>query len=99
LRVEVPEELPAIHAAPHRLRQVLNNLLSNAIKFTPPKGLISLCVEEKLDCLQVEVMDTGTGIPPEDLPYVFDEFFRGRNVERTGAGLGAIHRQEDRGSP
>ena len=88
LRVEVPEELPAIHAAPHRLRQVLNNLLSNAIKFTPPKGLISLCVEEKLDCLQVEVMDTGTGIPPEDLPYVFDEFFRGRNVERTGAGLG-----------
>jgi signal transduction histidine kinase len=34
------------------------------------------------------VMDTGVGIPPEDLPYVFDEFFRGRNVERTGAGLG-----------
>lgn len=88
LRVEMPEELPIIHAAPHRLRQVLNNLLSNAIKFTPPKGSINLCVEEKLDCLQVEVMDTGTGISPEDLPYVFDEFFRGRNVERTGAGLG-----------
>ncbi len=88
LRVEAPEELPTIRAAPHRLRQVLNNLMSNAIKFTPPKGVISLCVEEKLDCLQVEVMDTGTGISPEDLPYVFDEFFQGRNVERTGAGLG-----------
>jgi signal transduction histidine kinase len=88
LRVEAPEELPTIRAAPHRLRQVLNNLLSNAIKFTPPKGVISLCVEEKLDCLQVEVMDTGTGISPEDLPYVFDEFFQGRNVERAGAGLG-----------
>ncbi len=88
LRVQVPEELPVIHAAPHRLRQVLNNLLSNAIKFTPAKGLITLCVEEKVDCLQVEVMDTGPGITPEDLPYIFDEFFRGRTVERTGAGLG-----------
>jgi len=88
VQVELPEKMPVIHAAPHRLRQVLNNLLSNAIKFTPPKGLITLCVEEKVDCLQVEVMDTGTGILPEDLPYVFDEFFQGRNVERTGAGLG-----------
>lgn len=88
LRVEVPEELPVIQAAPHRLRQVLNNLLSNAIKFTPPEGLITICVEDKRDCLQVVVTDTGVGIPPEDLPYVFDEFFRGRNVERTGAGLG-----------
>jgi len=33
-------------------------------------------------------MDTGVGIPPEDMPYIFDEFFRGRDVERTGAGLG-----------
>ena len=88
LRVEVPEKLPVIHAATHRLRQVLNNLLSNAIKFTPPKGLITLSVEDKGDHLQVEVMDTGAGIPPEDLSYVFDEFFRGRDVERTGAGLG-----------
>jgi len=88
LRVEMPGELPIIHAAPHRLRQVLNNLLSNAIKFTPPEGLITISVEDKRECLQVEVMDTGVGIPPEDLPYVFDEFFRGRNVERTGAGLG-----------
>ncbi len=88
LRVEMPAELPVIQAAPHRLRQVLNNLLSNAIKFTPPEGLITLTVEEKEDHLQVEVRDTGVGIPPEDLCYVFDEFFRGRDVERTGAGLG-----------
>lgn len=88
LRVEVPEKLPVIHAAPHRLRQVLNNLLSNAIKFTPPQGLITINVEDKRDHLRVEVTDTGGGISPEDLPYVFDEFFRGRDVERTGAGLG-----------
>ena len=88
LRVEVPEKLPVIHAAPHRLRQVLNNLLSNAIKFTPPQGLITINVEDKRDHLRVEVTDTGAGISPEDLPYVFDEFFRGRDVERTGAGLG-----------
>jgi signal transduction histidine kinase len=67
---------------------VLNNLLSNAIKFTPSEGLITISVEDKRDCFQVEVMDTGVGIPPDDLPYVFDEFFRGRNAERTGAGLG-----------
>ena len=88
LRVEVPDKLPVIQAAPHRLRQVLNNLLSNAIKFTPPEGLITLSVEDKEDLLQVEVMDTGAGIPPEDLPYIFDDFFRGRDVDRTGAGLG-----------
>jgi signal transduction histidine kinase/CRP-like cAMP-binding protein len=88
LYVEVPEELPVIQAAPHRLRQVLNNLLSNAIKFTPSEGLITISVEDKRDYLQVVVMDTGAGITSEDLPYVFDEFFRGRNVERTGAGLG-----------
>lgn len=88
LRVEMPEKLPVIHAAPHRLRQVLNNLLSNAIKFTPPEGLITISVEDKRDYLQVVVMDTGVGITSEDLPYVFDEFFRGRDVERTGAGLG-----------
>ena len=88
LQVECPKELPVIHAAPHRLRQVLNNLLTNAIKFTPAQGLITISVEDRGDCLQVEVMDTGTGIPPEDLPHIFDEFFRGRDVERTGAGLG-----------
>jgi len=88
LRVECPEELPAIHAAPHRLRQVLNNLLVNAVKFTPANGLITLSVEDRGECFQVEVTDTGVGIPAEDLPYVFDEFFHGRDAERTGAGLG-----------
>ena len=88
LRVDMPDELPVIRAAPHRLRQVLNNLLTNAVKFTPPKGLITLCVEDKHNHLQVEVMDTGVGIPTEDLPHVFDEFFRGRDVQRAGAGLG-----------
>ena len=88
LRVEMPEELPVIHAAPNRLRQVLNNLLSNAIKFTPPREVITVTVQDLDDHLRVEVMDTGVGIPPEDMPYIFDEFFRGRDVERTGAGLG-----------
>jgi signal transduction histidine kinase len=88
LQVEIPEKLPFIQAAPNRLRQVLNNLLGNAVKFAPPQGLITLTVENKHDYLQISVMDTGAGIPPEDLPHVFDEFFRGRDVERAGAGLG-----------
>jgi signal transduction histidine kinase len=88
LHTEMPEKLPIIQAAPNRLRQVLNNLLSNAIKFTPPQGLITLTVEEKENHLRVEVRDTGIGIPPEDLCYVFDEFFRGQDTDKTGAGLG-----------
>ena len=88
LRAEMPEKLPVIHAAPHRLRQVLNNLLNNAIKFTPPQGLITIGVEDRGDHLQVEVMDTGAGIPSEDLPHIFNDFFHGRDVERAGAGLG-----------
>jgi len=88
LLAEVPEGLPEIMAAPRRLVQVLTNLLNNAVQFTPSGGRITLRVRELDEHLQVEVMDTGIGISPEDMPRMFEEFYRGKGVETKGVGLG-----------
>ncbi len=72
-----------------QLRQVLTNLLENALKFTPKDGSISLTLEQADNEVRLAVMDTGVGIPPDDLPHLFERFHRGRNVsEYNGNGLG-----------
>ncbi|HXD10842.1 MAG TPA: HAMP domain-containing sensor histidine kinase, partial [Anaerolineales bacterium] len=72
-----------------QLRQVFINLLENALKFTPASGSISLNLERSTDAITLTVSDAGIGIPPEDLPHLFERFHRGRNVaEFTGNGLG-----------
>lgn len=71
-----------------RLQQVVNNLLSNAVKFTPGGGQVSLHIKEQDDSILVEVSDTGIGIPSDDLPRIFDDFYRGKNALPGGAGLG-----------
>ena len=82
-------KLPTILGHPKRLRQVLTNLLSNAIKFTPAKGKVSIASREKDDSITVAIKDTGIGITPEELPRIFDDFYRGMNVEEaSGAGIG-----------
>jgi len=89
LWVEMPEQLPIIYAAPNRLQQALNNLLGNAVKFTPEKGLVTLRLESMGEHCQVEVIDTGPGIHADDLPHIFEDFFRGRDARTTkGTGLG-----------
>lgn len=88
LTVEVPEELPLITGAPDRLRQVLTNLLGNAVKFTPQGGRVTLRASEEAGHILVEVIDTGVGISPEDLPRIFDDFYRGARANSAGAGLG-----------
>ncbi len=89
LRVEIPEELPTIYAAPNRLQQALNNLLGNAIKFTPERGRVTLRVTSEDEQCQIEVIDTGPGIHADDLPHIFEDFFRGRDARTTkGTGLG-----------
>lgn len=73
---------------PDRLLQIVYNLLSNSLKFTPPGGEVRLLLDrhrspEGQENLMVQVGDTGVGIPPEDLPFVFDRFFQADNQEQA----------------
>jgi two-component system sensor histidine kinase BaeS len=82
---------------PIRLRQVVGNLVANAVRHTPPDGQITLSARSDGQDVLIEVADSGTGIPPEDLPHVFDRFWRAdksRSRRTGGSGLGlAIVRQ------
>lgn len=74
-----------------RLKQLLLNLLDNAIKYTPAGGRMTVAVERQENMAAVDVTDTGCGIPAEDLPYIFDRFYRRRHKveeQATGFGLG-----------
>ncbi len=84
----VPRELPLALGVPKRLQQVLTNLLSNGVKFTPNEGRVTIDSKEIPDKIQIDVADTGIGIPGEELPKIFGDFYRGKTVEVEGAGLG-----------
>jgi len=71
-----------------RIRQVVANLLSNALKFTPEGGTVRLTLERDGADALVTVSDTGPGIPSDELPRLFDRFFRGRGVRAGGSGIG-----------
>jgi len=87
LEVELPTVSPKIYGSAPRLQQVITNLVSNAINYTP-EGSVTIRVNEKDKEIQVEIMDTGIGVPAEDLPRLFEDFFRASNVETKGTGLG-----------
>jgi two-component system phosphate regulon sensor histidine kinase PhoR len=84
--------LPAIMADPLKLGQVLDNLVSNALKYTPRGSRIELIARmENMDTVEISVRDNGPGIPAEDVPHVFERFYRvdkGRSREKGGTGLG-----------
>jgi len=89
IRIEPPPQFHNIVGARRRLRQVLTNLLTNAVKFSPPGSTVVYRARYEPESLIFEVEDEGVGIPAEDQPYIFDDFFRASNVgEATGAGLG-----------
>ena len=73
------------------VHQVLYNLMDNAVKFTPEKGTISVTIEKKEKKAHIRIRNTGEGIPPEELPNIFDRFYksdRSRGLDKTGTGLG-----------
>ncbi len=87
----LPEEEISVLGDKDRLEQVLLNLLSNALRFTPERGKISLLAEVEEDYVRVKVVDTGVGIPEEDLPYIWERFYKvekSRARESGGTGLG-----------
>lgn len=91
---DVHEPVPELTADPVRLRQAVGNLVSNAVRHTPVGGRVTLrayVTGGTEDEVMVEVADTGSGMAPEDLPYVFDRFWRAeksRNRRTGGSGLG-----------
>jgi signal transduction histidine kinase len=88
LKSELPHNLPAIFADSGRLQQVFANLLSNAIKFTPAGGTITVRAVAAGDVVQFSVADTGSGIPEEDIPHLFERFWQAPRTARQGTGLG-----------
>ncbi|MBL8162151.1 MAG: HAMP domain-containing histidine kinase [Anaerolineae bacterium] len=88
-QLELPPTPVIVDIQPAAFRSALSNLIGNAIKFTPENGSIRLSVRQRGAYAEVEVQDTGIGIPPEDLPYIFNRFHRGRNATAyAGSGIG-----------
>ena len=94
LAIELEPNLPAVVYDGDRIMQVLTNLISNAIKFTPEGGRVLVSVHRREEHLVIKVSDTGYGIPKEDLPKLFNQFFRvhrpGKEIKGTGLGLAIV---------
>jgi signal transduction histidine kinase len=91
LHVDCPPNLPPVLGDPESLEQLITNLVSNAIKYTEDGGRVSVSATAQQDSVVLTVSDTGIGICEEDLPCVFDEFYRGKNareLQEQGTGLG-----------
>ena len=91
LSLDLPEELPPVHADRTRVTQVLTNLISNAHKYTPERGRIEVRVRRENGLARVDVIDNGIGISEEDQARLFTQFFRADDAlvrEQTGWGLG-----------
>ncbi len=87
---EVDRNLPVITGDPFQMERVLSNLVSNAIKFTSRPGMVIVKTKVVSDYLQISVSDSGQGIPKDELPHLFNRYFRTKNVEGKvkGTGLG-----------
>ena len=88
LSVELEPDLPRVLADRDRILQVLSNLVGNALKFTESGGSVTLKAVRRRDVVEITVADTGVGIPPDNLPHVFDRFWQARRSSRASAGLG-----------
>jgi len=91
LLLHLPEGLAKLNLDGDRIEQVLHNLVGNAMRYTPEGGRVTIAVEDRGQEVVVSVADTGRGIPKEQLPYIFERFYRGepsRSRRGGGAGLG-----------
>ena len=86
--VQMPAELPHVKGDRTMLVQAFDNLIDNAIKYGGDGGGVSISGNVLGRFVQVEIADRGPGIPADELPKVFEKFFRGRNVRKGGSGLG-----------
>ena len=87
LDVDVAPNLPLVDIDPVRIREVLTNLVSNALRHTPAAGRVTVTVSTRPNAMVFAVSDTGQGIPANDLPRIFDRFYKGHGSRGSGLGL------------
>ncbi|MGN7374017.1 two-component system histidine kinase PnpS [Bacillus halotolerans] len=95
LQLNVPKDPLYVAGDPHRLKQVFLNLVNNALTYTPEKGSVAINVKPGETEIQIEVSDTGIGIQKEEIPRIFERFYRvdkdrSRNSGGTGLGLAIV---------
>jgi two-component system phosphate regulon sensor histidine kinase PhoR len=91
IEIEMPDELPSLDADALRLEQVMLNLLDNAVAYSNPPRQVVLSAALHEAQMEIRVADNGIGIPPNDLPHIFERFYRvdkGRSRSSGGTGLG-----------
>ena len=88
IHLEVPEGLPPVSADPNRLERVLVNLLSNALKYSPPGTPVTVSFQRRDGEVVTSVTDRGPGIPPEEIPNLFQRYYRGAAARDRDGGLG-----------
>jgi two-component system OmpR family sensor kinase/two-component system sensor histidine kinase BaeS len=84
--------LPLLEIDPVRIREVLTNVIANALQHTPPGGQVTVAIEARTRDVQVVTTDTGSGIPAEELPKIFDRFSKGPASRGSGLGLAIARR-------
>ena len=94
--IQVPPDSPVILADPAALEEAFSNLVNNAIKYTKRNGTVSLSAKEKENTITIDIIDSGIGISTEELPNIFNEFYRASNaksnrIEGTGVGLAIVN--------
>ncbi len=93
LTADLPGDIPAVMADSDRIKQVLVNLVHNAVKFNRPGGKVTITATAGTELLTVSVSDTGIGIPKEELPHIFERFYKAdkaRTTQGTGLGLAIV---------
>jgi two-component system phosphate regulon sensor histidine kinase PhoR len=99
LDLQLPESLPPVSATDEELEHLLSNLISNAIKYTDPGGRVTVSMWEENGNVVGTVKDTGIGMPAEEIPRIFDEFYRAEEAKAraqgTGLGLSIVKRVLD----
>lgn len=91
LETDVASDLPQVQADPERLMQVMTNLVDNALRYNPNGTRVTVAARHTKECIELSVSDNGPGIPSEDIPHLFERFWRGeksRNRATGGSGLG-----------
>jgi signal transduction histidine kinase len=89
------EDLKQIQADPKNIEEIFNNLITNAINYSPDGGQVTVTARGLGEYMEIKVQDTGVGIPPEELPKIFDKFYRvkhprTRKIMGTGLGLAIV---------